>query len=519
MRRFLRRHADLLVICAGSLLMSGWTLARFFTKVINFDMTGQQLLARQWLDGYMDGSVTAPTHYILKMLFLYMPAELLKLDPHGALVGITLGVNIVTFVCLYFLLKRMLHYFEVPITGFFYTAMLWLATVAGSVFWIQFSNSRNLEVVAGLFVLYLGLLWYRRPSAHLSLGFVAAAAMTFFADPLQAYMITPILVIYGIMDAMLQKQARQYVGLFGLCLIGFLLATALTFAVQHITHVTFFGVSSLQQSLAVLHSPLLAAAETAKNAVRLLAGTNEMGVWRQALNIVFVAGLCGFVLVQILRRHITNRLVLLLCVWIMVVLGIYVASGQPMFQTDTSRYLILLAPAVVLAISLLAFQKGYVRRGLLVGSGAVVVLGSVSLLWFTVRNWTANVPANYILQARLELVNRANYPYGYASMDTAIPGTYLFGRQQSPLLPLSCQQGRLHKATLFYDKAIFTRYEATPTTEVPIILDGHAINNHPAVCDLAAIVAQLGPPIRQEQSPTGDVVLLYTPNQLAKLSF
>jgi hypothetical protein len=56
------------------------------------------------------------------------------------------------------------------------------------------------------------------------------------------------------------------------------------------------------------------------------------------------------------------------------------------------------------------------------------------------------------------------------------------------------------------------------TGMVPVILDGDSINNYPISCSVASIKAQLGTPLKVDES-RGNVVLLYNAKQLQALPF
>ena len=99
------RIISTLVLVVGSFIITAWTAFKFSTQTIKYDIVGQQLLARQWVDGNFGGSVSAPTNYIIKMLALYMPADILHLDPKLFLIVSTIIINIVTFIGLFFCTK------------------------------------------------------------------------------------------------------------------------------------------------------------------------------------------------------------------------------------------------------------------------------------------------------------------------------------------------------------------------------------------------------------------------------
>lgn len=514
-----------LTLIAGSGIVTAWTFFRFATKSINFDLVGQQLLTRQWLEGNVEGSVTAPTNYIVKMVALYLPGDMLGIDPKLFLVISTVLINIATFVGLYFILKAILRFFSVKPSVFFNLSMLWLATISGSVFWIQFTNSRNLELVAGLVLLYLGLLIYRKITVFRSVVFMLLAGLTYFADPLQLMMTSVILVAYLLIDAIiLQKKKASILRtavIIGFVGIGYILSLLAVALVAHLTNVEFFSVSSLSQSLAIFTNLQTVVIETAKNTIRLIAGTNEMGVWRQVLNIMLVAILSiGAVASVYIARRQHKNFIVLLGLFFIVPLGVYAASGQPVFQTDTSRYLILLALALILLFSALDLKRLSRRMHFTLTAITVIFItvGAISLVTSTIPATSKGILSSEKIQARYQYLEQHNFSYGYASMDTAIPAQYLYGKKgMETLLPLSCNGKQLRKVTLFFDKNVFIKTEGGQAL-VPIILDRNSIKNHPHQCTVKVITKQLGDPLRVDRS-NGDTVLIYSADSLSKLGF
>src|SRR5207237_524728 len=84
------RSSHWLTIVFGCLIISAWTLIRFFNRGPNFDQVGQQALAHQWLHGLHSGSVIGPTNYVLKMFFVYTPLDFVPLPAQFKLVFMTL---------------------------------------------------------------------------------------------------------------------------------------------------------------------------------------------------------------------------------------------------------------------------------------------------------------------------------------------------------------------------------------------------------------------------------------------
>ena len=524
-KRLSTKAWNALTLIGGSVIITAWTLLKFFTQPVKYDLIGQQLLARQWLEGDFGGSVSAPTNYIGKMLLLYMPADILGLDPKLFLLLSTIIVNIMTFIGLYFILRAILRYFHITVGSIFNLSMLWLATIAGSVFWIQFTNSRNLELVVGLVMLYLGLLIYRNPTIKKCIAFALVATAAFFADPMQLFITAVILIVYVVLRTMLKERSRwKRVGVItGLIGVSYLASALCVHVVQAVTHVSFFSVGSLSQSVAIMgHLPTVMT-ETAKNLLRLFGGSNEMGVWRQVLNLVGAGFFAVFSIVMLIKNNIHKEVkafTLFIAIGVAVTIAVYIASGQPLAQSDTSRYLIILAPLLVLLFSSLdaAYISSAVRCSVLVMVGLVVSINAAALLMTAFANPSTTFVGEAHLRSRYDYVRKGDYSHGYASMDTALPATYVFGQGSSKvLLPLSCGPEGLGKATLFFDRDVFLKKEIA-TGEVPVILDGQSINNYPFVCSIESIKKQLGEPIRSVVY-NGDTILIYKAQTVSAVHF
>lgn len=519
------RIVSALVLVLGGFIITAWTLFRFSTQTIKYDIVGQQLLAHQWIEGNFGGSVVGPTNYIVKMLTVYMPADILHLNPKLFLIISTIIINIVTFIGLYFVLKAILRYFNIRLGAIFNVLMLWLATIFGSVFWVQFTNSRNLELVAGLLVLYLGLLVYRTPSINKYVGFIILASLTFFADPMQLYVTASILTVYILFNSAIY-QRNKWKTTFAIlsCIVSsYLLSIVYVYVMESSTHISFSTVGSLSQSIAILgHIPTVVL-ETSKNFFRLFGGFNEMGIWRQLINILLVGMLMVFSIVILSknRKYLeTKNFILFIAAAVVVPIAIYVASGQALSQDDSSRYLIVLAPSLVLLFSFLgsrAVSKN-VQRSVIIIIALVVTANIFSLLGVTVNTYNTKFAAEDVLKSKYNYLLESDYSYGYASMDSAISADYLFGQSSvKVLLPLSCGPEGIKKATLFFDRNVFLK-KGIDATEAPIILDGQSIANYPHVCGIDLIKKQLGEPIKLFMYH-GDTVLLYKSETLAQIDF
>ncbi|HEY5139894.1 MAG TPA: hypothetical protein VIJ25_11350, partial [Methylococcales bacterium] len=342
-----RRHARPITYVVGSFVISTWTLLRFFNQRTIFDLVSQQVIVHQWLHGAMSSAHLGLTHYVPKMLLLYVPLDLLPGSPRLKLILLTLFVNIVTFVLLGLVLEKILRHFDLHVGLSFYGALLWLAAISGSVFWIEFTNSRNLEVVGGIYLLYLGLRFLQRSSWRLGLGLGVLSGLLFYADTLQLYMIGLPLVVFGFVLIIKQKEVfRTYLQLLVWLGVGLLISRLLFALSGHFLHLSFTETGSgSTASLSI--SPLVhGAVLSVKSFVTLFAGAADAGKLREVANLsVLVTGVGVFVY-SVVKKCLPLQFVLLLATIFITDELVYVASGQAL-QAGSSRYLIMLAPTLV----------------------------------------------------------------------------------------------------------------------------------------------------------------------------
>lgn len=506
---FLNKKIFLITAILGSSIVTCWTIYRFSTKPIIFDLVGQQLLTRHWLNGYMDGSTLAPTNYILKMLFVYVPFELAKIPPSISIVVMTLILNIATFLILLVVLRRMLDLIGVPTSTFFYMAMLWFASISGSVFWIQFANSRNIEVAGGVLLVYLGMKFLLKPSRRLIVILVILCSFLFFADPLQLYMTATSLIATAIVwIAKKRTTAKRSLLLLVTIGVGFVIQLLLVLIAKNILSIDFFSVSSLQQSIVVLHEPTRALKETVISNIRLIAGGDSFPLVYKVINLLFLSSLVLSLGYLAIKKRLTLSMTALPFTTILVVESVYILSGQVLSGGDTSRYLIMIVPMLVILISMNAFLRGKLRAIAITLVGCVAILNIVFLLTAFIQVKRVEFVNQQHLRSAIEYLKDKNLSYAYSSMDTAIPASYLYGSSEHSLLPLSCSD-KLAPSQLFYDKAAFRALQARDVKYVTIILDGQSINNHPNTCSLTKIITQFGTPSRIDQTQDGSTVLIY----------
>ncbi|MDB5167048.1 MAG: hypothetical protein JWN26_193 [Candidatus Saccharibacteria bacterium] len=513
--QWIRVHASFLTLILGSSIITAWTFLRFFTKPIIYDLLGQQVLASQWLHGFIGGSVTAPTNYILKIFFVYMPLSALHVDPKIALIVTTIIINIVTYVCLFFLIRQILTVLHVKISSFFYLAMLWVATAAGSLFWIQFSNSRNIEVVGGVWLLLLGLRFMKEYSTKLLVGISILATVLFFADPLQIYMTAASLLIYAIV-MILQKRFRLINGaqLLSSLIVAFCVATLLTLVINHLLSITFANISTFNQYILTLSHPLQAAKETLLANVHFVSATYDTGRVSQLINLMIIGLAIISTLYVAFRKKLSTHAIIFIAVLVVVIELVYFASGQALQGGDTSRYLVMLIVPLVILLSFSTYLTGQIRN-LAKGFIAIGLFVNICLLGHALTILpTHQLPGESHVVSIINYLNAHSFTYGYASIDTSIPASYLYPDSKQ-LLPLGCSGSTLVKDSLFYDRAAYAHIEAMPSQNVVIFLDANSITNAPNVCSQDDIFSQFGQPNKiDETSDHSTVDIFYSASRI-----
>jgi len=503
-----RARQRVIAYTAGILLVCLWTLLRFFTKRTIFDLVSQQVIVQQWLHGQVSVAHMGQTAYIPKMLLLYAPMEILPGSPRLKLTLLTLAINIATFVFIGLIAERILREFHVRIGWVFYASLVWLGAVAGSVFWIEFANSRNLEVAGGLLLLYLGIRFIRRPNAHLEWGVATLGSLLFFSDPLQVYMTAIPLVLYAGTLAVAKRCRKHTVAvLCGLLLFGFVVSKVLFALTGHWLHLSFTDTGNAAAPHLSTAWLAQSASGTVKSAVSLLAGANDAGRAREAANVgLLLLGVVG-VFYGAVRRQISRRLLLLVgCVWIVDTL-VYMASGQAVHGAATSRYLIMTVPALLLAFGSVRLPKIAIRPAMVTAS-VVVALNLTALAIALTAHWSTSFPADaHIASAYRYILNHPNTRV-YASTDTAMPAQYLYRLPAERALPVGCLNGALVQTHFSMDGA-FAHNATEPNTSAAIVLDESAITNTPNVCSVASIEARLGQPQSVDYTDDGSAVMYY----------
>lgn len=453
------------------------------------------------------------TAYVPKMLLLYVPLDLLPGSPRLKLILITLAINIATFILLGMVLERILREFGVRIGGAFYAGLLWLSTIAGSAFWIEFANSRNLEVVGGLFWIYLGLRYLRYATRRRALALVAVGGLVFFSDPLQLYMSAVPLLVYALAMAVTKHVGRKTTAqLLGITVAGYLVARLLFVLAGHGLRLSFSdtgNVSTPPLSLVWIEHSVQGAA---KAFLSLFAGAADAGRGRELTNLAFVLLALVITAYTFIRKLAPKRLGALVTSIGIVDIVVYVASGQAVQGAATNRYLIMLAPVVMLALATVHIPKN-IRAGATSVAVAVIGINVLALGLALERHWNTGFPQDAHIASTYRYATLHPKFQLYASTDTAMPLLYLYHLPAAADLPLGCLVGRLTR-THFSMDGTFARAAASPSTTAALVFDDSVITNAPNICTPDSVIAQFGSPLQADRTDDNSIVLLYSQSQL-----
>lgn len=509
---FLDKRYLLCVGIVGSILIGLWTLARFFTQPSIYDLIYQQVIARIAVEGGGLNATVGATHYILKIFLVYIPFEWLHLDPRFSLILMTLLINVVSFILIALAVRSILQQLGVFNARGFVVAMLWFAAMAGSIFWIEFANSRNLEVAAGLWLIAIGLRFVYQPKWNSAIILFLISTLAFFMDPMQLYMTAVPFVLYVLLVSFYRKEVRyaykRALLLVAVLMGGYILSLLVLGLIQVCTGLAVLDSQSPAAGVMGVFGQLHAALTGLQQSnVRLIGGYVEDGGRVKQLYMLGLIGVTGILwLYSALRKRLKAEVVIYSIVFVLCIEGIYFLSGQSL-NGDTSRYLIMLAPVIALVIATLPAgrTKLLLYGGFMVGVVWSMVWVCVSLV--RAEPFTQDVQLAVASQY-VESVHAKHGPVRfYGSMDMALTTTYYY--RGTPIIPLACDNRVLTKVKLSYGKnSMNTR--AAGGERAAIILDNNGtVTNYPQTCTEADIIRQLGSVKSTSQLEDGRRVLFF----------
>ena len=512
----LRRHSQGLALVSGILIVSLWTILRTITNGVNFDVVGQIGVAEQWAQGLHSSVQFGSTNYLLKLPFYIVVNSITFLSPHLRLLLLALLFNIATFTLLFLLFRKIRQLLQITESTTSNLAFIWLASIAGNLFWVDYANSRNLETVGGLWFLYmtikLAVKWRWSTIAAMVLG----GSVIFFADPLQWYVCGTSVIVYALLR-----------------LSKFHTKTDVRYSLSIITTslLTLCGAKLLQAlAKSVLHISILAAPNSGaglqihnigsilKSLVVSTAESFDAHFWqrpfspntgRQFINAVIALAL----LIMLLRLMYTKRKKIAYAPWLFVTAivlnyAVYVGGGQ-VLVAHTSRYLIMVPLLLVMIIAAASdkFIWPKLRKLVQITWLLLLIVSVVLLVGALAVKWPTRYAKDNHITTLISFLQQRGYHYALAGRETGITTTY-FSHGNQTVIPMGCAGGVLSPNDLFYDTAGFDGVE-NYKGDIPILLQNNEISFGTQHCGLNNIILQFGVPKQQIKVPGYGIALVY----------
>lgn len=514
----LYRRARLASFVGGLVVVALWTVYRHISNGINFDVVGQIGLAQQWANGMMGGSQIGITNYVLKMPIYFATNGLGLFSPMGRLLFLALLFNLVTFALLFVIYEKIIKLYKIRKLDWFYFAFFWLATIAGDVFWVDYANSRNLEIVGGLLIVYLWLKLASKRTWQLLVYLLIVSSIAFFADSLMFYVIGLGLVVYSIIRLVKNRGKEQIVLAISTTTVvafSYLLTKLMFVSVEKYYKVTFYS-APFNSSVISFNYFLKTLEALARNTLDIF-GANflehpySLNSIRQLFNAFVLFSI--IVLFIKLRGEISKKLATKLAIVLIAInYLVYVLSGQVQAWA-TSRYLILVPVLTILIIGVVGndINKKLARRLkrawlIILAVNVVFIFGGLAM------HWNSRHSKDSHILSVINFMQTQHYSYAISDRETGISASYISDGGIS-VLPFGCSNGIISPTNLFYDNASFIEFKKY-VGEVPIILPGGVIKFGDNSCTKANIIAQFGEPVREQNIAGVGTTLIYSSEAL-----
>lgn len=509
------RYQTILTAGVGSVIVAIWTVLRHITNGINFDVVGQIGVAAQWTHGLHDGAIFGATNYLIKMPLYMIVNAVHALPPATRLLVLALLCSVGAYLLIYLLLRKIVRLYGIQDFTLLNLGMLWLATIAGRVFWVDYANSRNLEVAGGLVVLYLILRGIERGvSWRSAIALSAVSAVVFFADPLQLYTIGAGMGLACVVLAVRNKsdKRRPAILIGGALVVGAVLSRALLWLSSAILPVSYL--SPPKTVLAVGISTLTSLFQnTLTSTLRIF----DINVFSKALSVNSLRQIGGIALltaalyVLIRYRSSPPKLAARLLCWLIVWnYAVYIASGNA-GTAITERYIILVPILVVLLLGIYGGVMKQTQIRWFAGLWLTTVALSATLLFGAViLQWPHRYTLDQPMFAVATFTESHSYDFVIASRVLAVPGNYYAGYDKT-IVPIVCNDN-VHIATsnLFYDQAAYSSVLGRTKGVVAVLVPAEGISSYPFHCSSESILSQLGRPNRVISDPSVGTVYEYS---------
>ena len=493
------RHQTFTTSFVGSAIVGIWTILRHITNGINFDVVGQVGVTEQWVRGLHGGVVFGSTNYLLKMPFYALVNLADFLAPTTRLLVLALACSIGAFLLIYYILRKILLLYDIKSFTLLNISMVWLATISGRVFWVDYANSRNLEVAGGLAILYLLLLILKRGVTWRRLfGLFGLSSVVFFADPLQLYIIGGGMSAAFIWIAIRNKNGERLVAMLS---VGVVALGAMVSRLLAGTTTAFLPVSYLvpPKTPYALSGDIVVS--SLQNAFTSTLRIFDINVFNKAFSVnsirqlgsMLLLGISLYILIRYRKgaKKIPTLIFLWLIIWNYLV---YMGSGNA--QTEiTERYLILVP---VLLIATLGLYGDYLKprnsRGILWLWIPTIIISSLLLFGAIILRWPARYALDRPMFTLANFAQNHHYDFIVTSQILAIPSNYYAG-YDSTLVPTVCSEDeRISTSNLFYDQGAYNKILGRTKGTVAVIIPKDGITSGTFHCSAATVLKQLGSP-------------------------
>lgn len=503
-----------LAILLAEVIVALWTVFRFISNGANFDVVGQIGLSLQWLKGMASGAELGATSYLLKMPVYALINLASFISPHLRLLILALIFNLSTFVIIYWLGRKILKLYGVKNHSLLDLGLVWMAVIAGRNFWLDYANSRNLEIAGGVIAFYLSLRFLETKKLSHAFWLLALSTIVFFADPLQIFTVGAGLIIYCGLVAFRARRTRQKataIVCMGLIILAAGLSKALLVVASKILPVKFLVPPS--QSFDWSVSTITASVNGAlKGTLRMF----DLDIFAKSFGIVSLRHLVAIVLFALASYALWSLVRAgkssLIWPFVMVIASsyaVYIASGNAL-KPGTERYLISVPIFTTLIIGLAGDTKNWrqtqVQITLLWFSSAVV---SMLLLTGAIyQSWPNRFSADQPMFALADYARKHDYKAVISGRAQALPADY-YTNYSKKIIPTICGPDHLVTATnLFYDRSQYTSLINQRGT-IAVVVPNGGILSEQFVCSYQDVENQFGTPSTIEEAPGIGKSLIY----------
>ncbi len=519
-KQLVRQHVRLLAYVVGSSLISLWTVLRHITNGVNFDVVGQVGLSQQWSHCIHSGSVLGSTNYLLKMPVYALTNQLHFLSPMNRLLLLALVFNLLTFTGLFLVVEKLLDLEKIHDRSWFYLSVIWLATISGSVFWLDYANSRNIETVGGIFLIYLAIKFIKTKDRRDAVLLASIGSIVFFADPLQLYIVgfgTSVFCAYRWITSRAPADQNSVLVVLGALLAGLVGSKVLLYFTKLFMPVSYLAVPG--QHFALTFNNLLQALKASSLSLIKIFDADfakrpySPNAIREFLNFVVLGFMTVLIIKLLASKNQRLKFLALLPILLLANLLIYIASGQAL-EANTVRYFIMIPLVTILFFSIyvpvlpLKNKQGFQRAWLV-----IIIISSGLLVGALIKSWPDRHSKDQHIYQQLSYLRQNDFQVALGSLDEGVTVTY-FSQGQETVLPIDCRaDGIVRKISLFYDVGAFKSLKDYKK-DIPVMLPASDKSLASNMCGRNFIIAAYGAPKKEQAIPGVGVVLLYAADKI-----